>query len=146
MNALKIARSIRGLTQSELAKAMRVSNKIIELYECCDRPFETELLYRAADALKISAAYLRGEAQKLAVYDSKEHKTYACPIISESVIGSYGIFYLVEVPEREIAIAVIFAGGRQLTTKEWNSAQPTQVSEIQAYRWFDADGNEVEMS
>lgn len=144
MTPLKTARMMRGLTQTALADALNVSAPTLCAYERGDRNLGAKLLPAAAAALGVSAAYLRGDAQRLAVRDFVTGEVYALPIISESVIDSYGVYYLVEVEEIGV-IAVILADGVQFTPADWQGEQPMDTDEIADCRWVDAYGRDAIM-
>lgn len=144
MTTLKTARLMRGVGQTELARKIGVSRQQINQYECGVRALGPKLLPMLADALGVSAAYLRGDAQRLAVRDFVTGAVTACPIISETVIDNYGVFYLVE--HGDVGpIAVILADGVQFTLSDWQGAQPMERSEIGDYAWVDAVGRDAVM-
>lgn len=145
MTPIKTARRLRGLSQIALAEKLGVSPQALNQYECGARTPGPKLLPIAAEALDVSAAYLRGDAQRLSVRDHVTGEMIACPIVSETVVGSYGIFYLVEVEESGDVIAVILSGGTQLTLADWQGEQPMHIDEAEDYRWVDARGRDAAM-
>ena len=80
----------------------------------------------------------------MAVYDWQTGRTEALPIVSETVIDEYGIFYLVDHPDVGI-IAVIQSEGMQFTLADWRLEQPMTVDEIGGARWVDSRGEDVIM-
>lgn len=144
MNTIKRLRLWRGLSQKELADALGVSAQQLNNYENGNRGLGPKMLPLVADALGVSAAYLRGDAQKLAVYDWKACEDMALPIVSETVIDEYGIFYLVEHPDIGI-IAVILSDGIQFTPLDWEGKQPKNVEGVAIVRWTDNRGDEAIM-
>lgn len=141
---IKQLRILRGMSQKELADKLGVSAQTLNCYESGQRNLGPKMLPALADALGFSAAYLRGDAQRLAVYDWETGRTEALPIMAETVIDDYGIFYLVEHPDVGI-IAVIQSEGVQFTLADWRGEQPTAVDEIGGERWVDARGEDVIM-
>lgn len=144
MRGLKELRILRGLGQKELADKLGVSAQTLNSYESGQRNLGPKLLPALADALGVTAAYLRGDAPKLAVYDWETGCTLALPIVSETVIDEYGIFYLVDHPAVGI-IAVIQSEGVQFTLADWQGEQPMTVDEIGTARWVDSRGEDVIM-
>lgn len=144
MRGLKELRILRGLGQKELADKLGVSAQTLNSYESGQRNLGPKLLPALADALGVTAAYLRGDAPKLAVYDWETGCTLALPIVSETVIDEYGIFYLVDHPVVGI-IAVIQSEGVQFTLADWQGEQPMTVDEIGTARWVDARGEDAVM-
>lgn len=141
---IKELRILRGLGQKELADKLGVSAQTLNSYESGHRNLGPKLLPALADALGVTAAYLRGDAPKLAVYDWETGCTLALPIVSETVIDEYGIFYLVDHPDVGI-IAVIQSAGVQFTLADWQGEQPMTVDEIGGARWVDSRGKDVIM-
>ncbi len=141
---IKELRILRGLGQKELADKLGVSAQTLNSYESGLRNLGPKLLPALADALGVTAAYLRGDAPKLAVYDWETGCTLALPIVSETVIDEYGIFYLVDHPAVGI-IAVIQSEGMQFTLADWQGEQPMTVDEIGGARWVDSRGEDVIM-
>jgi len=141
---IKELRALRGLSQKELADRMGISAQNLNNYESGQRNPGNKILPALADALGVSTAYLRGDAPKLAVYDWETRCTLALPIVSETVIDDYGIFYLVEHPEIGV-MAVIQSEGVQFTLADWQGEQPMTVDEIGGARWVDARGEDAVM-
>lgn len=141
---VKELRILRGMSQKELADELGISAQQLNGYENGQRNPGPKMLPALADALGFSAAYLRGDAQRLAVYDWETGRTEALPIMAETVIDDYGIFYLVERPDVGI-MAVIQSEGVQFTLADWRGDQPTAVDEIGGERWVDARGEDVIM-
>ena len=139
MTPIKTARLMRRMTQSELAARMQILPQTLNNYESGTRSLGPKLLPAAADALGVSTAYLRGDAQRLAVRDFITGEIVVCPIMSETVIDTYGMFYLVE-HDQVGPIAVILADGVQFTLSDWQGPQPMTIDEIEEYRWVDAFG------
>lgn len=144
MTPIKTARLLRGLTQTELANQMGITPQNLNQYESGARSPGPKLLPMAAQVLSVSAAYLRGDAQMLAVRDFATGEISACPIMSETVIDLYGILYLVEHPENG-PLAVILADGVQFTPSDWRNAQLITRDEIADYSWVDAAGRDALM-
>lgn len=143
MTPIKTARRLRGLSQVALAEAMGISPQSLNQYESGARTPGPKLLPLAASALGVSAAYLRGDAQRLAVRIFDTGETIACPIVSETVIGSYGMLYLVEVAGSGDLISVILSDGVQFTARDWQSLheQALDVDGIADVSWVDSRGN-----
>ena len=141
---IKQLRILRGLKQKELADKMGISAQQLNNYEGGQSNPGKKILPALADALGFSIAYLRGDAQRLAVYDWETGRTEALPIMAETVIDDYGIFYLVEHPQIGM-IAVIQSEGVQFTLADWQGEQPTTVDEIGTARWVDARGEDAVM-
>ena len=139
MTPIKTARLMRKMTQIELAARMQILPQTLNNYESGMRSLGPKLLPAAADALGVSTAYLRGDAQRLAVRDFITGEIVVCPIMSETVIDTYGMFYLVE-HDQVGPIAVIMADGVQFTLSDWQGPQPMTIDEIEEYRWVDAFG------
>ena len=141
---IKQLRILRGLKQKELAGKMGMSAQQLNNYESGTSNPGKKILPALADALGVSTAYLRGDAQRLAVYDWQTGHTEALPIMAETVIDDYGIFYLVEHPEIGV-MAVIQSEGVQFTLADWQGQQPMTVDEIGGMRWVDSRGEDAIM-
>ena len=141
---IKELRVLRGLSQKELADKMGISAQQLNNYESGASNPGKKILPALADALGVSTAYLRGDAQRLAVYDWETRRTEALPIMAETVIDDYGIFYLVEHPDVGM-MAVIQSEGVQFTPADWQGEQPMTVDEIGGARWVDSRGEDVIM-
>ena len=141
---IKELRALRGLSQKELADKIGISAQNLNNYESGQRNPGNKVLPALADALGFSTAYLRGDAQLLAVYDWQTERTAALPIVAETVLDDYGIFYLVEHPDVGI-MAVIQSEGVQFTLASWRDEQPMTVDEIGGARWVDSRGEDVIM-
>lgn len=144
MMGIKNLRILRGLKQKELADKMGISTQQLNNYEGGSSNPGNKVMPALADALGVSTAYLRGDAQRLAVYDWQTGRTEALPIMAETVIDDYGIFYLVEHPDAGI-MAVIQSEGVQFTLADWKGQQPMTVDEIGGARWVDSRGEDVIM-
>lgn len=141
---IKQLRILRGMSQKELAGKMGVSAQQLNNYESGASSIGPKMTRALADALNVSAAYLRGDAQRLAVYDWETGRTEALPIMAETVIDEYGIFYLVEHPAVGV-MAVLQSEGVQFTLADWQGEQPMTVDEIGGARWVDSRGEDVVM-
>lgn len=141
---IKELRVLRKMKQKELADRMGMSPQQLNHYESGQRNPGNKMIPALADALGVSAAYLRGDAQRLAVYDWTTGRTDALPIMAETVIDDYGIFYLVEHPDVGV-MAVIQSEGMQFTPADWRGEQPMTVDEIIGTRWVDSRGNDAIM-
>ena len=141
---IKELRALRGLSQKELADKMGISAQNLNNYESGQRNPGNKILPALADALGVSTAYLRGDAQRLAVYDWETGRTEALPIVTETVIDEYGILYLVEHPEIGM-MAVIQSEGVQFTLARWRDDPPMTVDEIGGMRWVDSRGEDAIM-
>lgn len=141
---LKKLRILRGLRQKELADKMGISAQQLNNYEGGKSNPGNKILPALADALGVSTAYLRGDAQRLAVYDWQTGRTEALPIMAETVIDDYGIFYLVEHPEIGM-MAVIQSEGAQFTLADWTADQPLTVDAISGKQWVDSRGEDAIM-
>lgn len=141
---IKELRVLRGLSQKELADKMGISAQQLNNCESGASSIGPKMTRALADALNVSAAYLRGDAQRLAVYDWETGRTEALPIMAETVIDDYGIFYLVEHPEAGV-MAVIQSAGVQFTPARWSDDPPMTVDEIGGMRWVDSRGEDVIM-
>lgn len=144
MMGIKELRVLRGLSQKELADKMDISAQQLNNYESGARNAGSRMLPALADALGVSAAYLRGDAQRLAVYDWETGCTLALPIVSETVIDDYGIFYLVDHPDAGM-MAVIQSEGVQFTLADWTSDQPLTADAISGKQWVDSRGEDAIM-
>ena len=141
---IKELRILRGLKQKELADKMGISAQQLNNYEGGKSNPGNKILPALADALGVSTAYLRGDAQRLAVYDWETGRTESLPIMAETVINDYGIFYLVEHPEIGV-MAVIQSEGVQFTLARWQDDPPMTVDEIGGMRWVDSRGEDAIM-
>lgn len=144
MMGIKELRIFRGLSQKELAEKLGISAQQLNNYESGARNPGNKMLPALADALGVSASYLRGDAQKLAVYNWVDDETSALPIVSEAVIDGYGMFYLVEHPDCGI-IAVIQSDGLQFTPSDWQGEQPETPEDIASARWVNNRGDDAIM-
>ena len=69
---IKQLRVLRGLKQKELADKMGISAQQLNNYEGGQSNPGNKILPALADALGVSTAYLRGDAQRLAVDELRE--------------------------------------------------------------------------
>lgn len=141
---IKELRVLRGMSQKELADKMGVSAQQLNNCESGASSIGPKMSRALADALNVSAAYLRGDAQRLAVYDWTTGYSTALPIVTETVLDDYGIFYLVEHPDVGI-MAVIQSEGVQFTLSDWTADQPLTVDEISGKQWVDSCGADAVM-
>lgn len=141
---IKQLRILRGFKQKELADMLGISAQQLNNYEGGSSNPGNKILPALADALGVSTAYLRGDAQRLAVYDWQTGRTEALPIVTETVIDDYGIFYLVEHPEIGM-MAVIQSEGVQFTLADWTTDQPLTVDAISGKQWVDSRGEDAIM-
>lgn len=144
MNELKTAMLLRGVRAVDLARAAGVTTQQINHHINGGRPIGAKSAHTFGAILRVSEAYLRGDAQRLAVCDFSTGETTPCKIIVEIVLDRYGVFYTVDHP-RVGPIAVILADGVQFTTGDWGGAQPPDASVIGQYRWVDAAGRDAVM-
>ena len=141
MHPIKTARNLRGISQTDLAGQLGILPQSLNSYESGARQPGPKLLPKLAAALNVDAAYLRGDAQRLAVWDWQERRTLSCAIASETYIDGYGAFYLVEVDDLGV-IAVIMSDGVQFTLSDWQGRQPLMIGDIADTDspWFDVHG------
>lgn len=139
MTPIKTARLMRRMKQTDLAERMNILPQSLNQYESGAHPLGPKLLPLAADILDVSCAYLRGHAQHLPVRDFVTGEIAICPIMSETVIDTYGMFYLVE-HDQVGPLAVILSDGVQFTKDDWQGAQPMSRDEIADHRWVDPNG------
>ena len=142
MTPLETAMRMRGIKQIRLAEMTGISRQNLgdRLHE--RRTMGAALVARFAEALGVSTAYLRGDANRLSVYDWASGSVTACPIMAEEDIDGYGSYYIVEHPDVGW-MAVILSGGVQLTPKDWSAAQPLTLEDIAQVEWVDQRGVEA---
>ncbi len=132
MTPIQNALRMRGMTQIELARALGMSKQqMTNLATGISRP-GPNVLPRLADTLQVSAAYLRGDPQRLAVWNPAAGRCEPCPIMCEEIAGE-GVFYVVEHPSGPLAVLLL--RGRQ-----FSSRSPRRADEIGAAVWTDTDG------
>lgn len=73
MNRIKDLRKERGLTQSDLAKVLKVSARTVGFYETCQRDPDTDTLKKMADFFDVSIDYLLG---RIDIRDLNEQRPY----------------------------------------------------------------------
>lgn len=139
MTPIKTARLMRGISQAQLADTLGILPQSLSSYESGVRTPGPKLLPLLADVLGVDEAYLRGNAQHLAVYDWLDKRTISCEIVSETLINDYGIFYLVAIEDVGV-VAVISSDGLQLTLSDWQGQQPMTADEIHCFSWVDTAG------
>lgn len=144
MNELKTAMMMRGMRPVDLAKAAGMSAQQVGNYVNGGRPAGPKVAKTFAEILGVSEAYLRQDAQRLAVRDFVTGETTACEIMIEVALDKYGVFYVVDHPEVG-PIAVILADGVQFTLSDWQGVQPLAADEIGRCRWVDAAGRDAVM-
>ena len=144
MTNLEIAMKMRGMRPIELAEVLGVVRQNIGAYIHGQRALGPAMLPAAAGALGVSQAYLRGIADRLPVYDWESGQVVACPIMSETDIDGYGIYYIVDHPEIGW-MAVIMSVGIQFTPRDWQGTQPLTVEAIANTEWVDYMGREAIM-
>lgn len=139
---IEFCRALRGLSRQEVAERMGIGVQTFSLYENGNR-IGTTVMPRIAKALDVSEAYLRGVANRLAVKNPATGDEITLPIVAETDIDEYGVFYLLEsAPTPGGVLAVILHGGRQFTPAVWGGKQPLTLEEIPAWRWVNANGVE----
>jgi len=144
MSNIRTACLMRGMTQTQLAEDVGCTPQQINALVTGARNPGPKQLPLLADALRVSAAYLRGDPQTLAVYDWETGEADACPIMAEETIGRYGCFYIVEHPVTG-PLAVILSAGTQFTPRDWQGPQPMSTEEIPETAWVDARGRDALM-
>ena len=144
MTNLEIAMKMRGMRPIELAEVLGVVRQNIGSYIHGQRALGPAMLPVVAEALGVSQAYLRGIADRLPVYDWESGQVVACPIMSETDIDGYGIYYIVDHPEIGW-MAVIMSVGIQFTPRDWQGTQPLTVEAIANTEWVDYMGREAIM-
>ena len=144
MTNLEIAMKMRGMRPIELAEVLGVVRQNIGAYIHGQRALGPSMLPVVAEALGVSQAYLRGIADRLPVYDWESGQVVACPIMSETDIDGYGIYYIVDHPEIGW-MAVIMSVGIQFTPRDWQGTQPLSVEDIAGTEWVDYMGREAAM-
>lgn len=144
MTNLEIAMKMRGMRPIELAEVLGVVRQNIGAYIHGQRALGPSMLPVVAEALGVSQAYLRGIADRLPVYDWESGQVVACPIMSETDIDGYGIYYIVDHPEIGW-MAVIMSVGIQFTPRDWQGTQPLTVEAIADTEWVDYMGREAIM-
>lgn len=148
MNPIKTARQLRGLSQIELAQRLGITPQALSAYERGERQPGPKLLPILSEALCVSPAYLRGDAQHLSVWDWVSEEPVLCAIISETPIEDYGILYIVEADVLSGPTSVILADGVQFTLSDWQGEQVMTADDIadppNGY-WVDPRGNRAVM-
>ena len=130
MNPIKTARLMRGSSPAALAHRLGITPQALSGYERGERQPGPKLLPILSDALDVSPAYLRGDAQHLTVRDWISEDPILCDIISETSIEDYGILYIVEADILSGPISVILADGVQFTLSDWQGAQVLTADDI----------------
>ena len=144
MNKIKEAREMRKMTREQLAEMAGMSIQQLHGLERGDRNPGPKVLPLLADALNVSPAYLRGEAEAIQVVDFADGSTEMCAVISCETIEGYGALYLVEHPEAG-PLPVILADGVQFTPSDWQGVLCTSVEDAAEFAWVDARGNDAIM-
>ena len=144
MNEIKTARSIRKMTQEQLADKLGMSTQQLSGLERGDRNPGPKVLPLLADALNVSQAYLRGEAEAIPVVDFADGSVEMCPVISCETIEGYGALYLVEHPAVG-PLSVILAEGVQFTPSDWQGELCRSAEDAAEFAWVDARGNDAIM-
>ena len=144
MTKLETAMRMRGMRPIDLAGKLGITRHNMGNYLHGIRALGPAMLPAAAGALGVSQAYLRGIADRLPVYDWESGQVVACPIMSETDIDGYGIYYIVDHPEIGW-MAVIMSVGIQFTPRDWQGTQPLTVEAIADTEWVDYMGREAIM-
>ena len=144
MNEIKTARSIRKMTQDQLANKLGMSKQQLYGLESGDRKPGPKVLPLLADALSVSPAYLRGEAESIPVVDFADGSVEMCKVISCETIEGYGALYLVEHPVVG-PLPVILADGVQFTPSDWQGELCASAEDAAGFAWVDARGNDAVM-
>lgn len=63
MNRIRALRKEKNMTQAELAKVLKVSDRTVGFYETGDRDPDTETLKKLADFFAVSVDYLLGRSE-----------------------------------------------------------------------------------
>lgn len=144
MNKIKEAREMRKMTREQLAEMAGMSIQQLHGLERGDRNPGPKVLPLLADALNVSPAYLRGEAEAIPVVDFADGSVEMCPVISCETIDGYGALYLVEHPEVG-PLSVILADGVQFTPSDWQGELCASAEDAAGFAWVDAHGNDAIM-
>ena len=144
MNEIKTARNIRKMTQEQLGEMVGMSKQQLSGIERGDRNPGPKVLPLLADALNVSPAYLRGEAEAIPVVDFADGSTEMCDVISCETIEGYGALYLVEHPAVG-PLPVILADGVQFTPSDWQGELCASAEDAAGFAWVDARGNDAVM-
>lgn len=144
MNEIKTARNIRKMTQEQLGEMVGMSKQQLSGIERGDRNPGPKVLPLLADALNVSPAYLRGEAEAIPVVDFADGSTEMCAVISCETIEGYGALYLVEHPVVG-PLPVILADGVQFTPSDWQGELCASAEDAAGFAWVDARGNDAVM-
>lgn len=139
---IAVARSFRGLTQSQLAERAGFSRQQMTNWESGFRTPNRANAEALASALDVDLAWVMGCPQALAVRDFRLGKDIPCCIVRTEAIEGYGTLYHVYSAGAKGVFAVILADGVQMTTTDWQNpgAQPSTAVEIVDCNWMDARG------
>lgn len=143
MNNLEKARMMRGMAQKELAQRMGISPQSLGQYTAGLTGLGPKLLPLAAEALDVSAAYLRDIAPVLPVKNWGTGEIAMCKIVADTQIEGYGVLYIVEHPDDGVGmLPVIIASGIQFTPWDWQGDNRIACMEdVAQMRWVDTIGN-----
>lgn len=144
MNRIKRMRTVRDMSQAELARKAGMIPQTLNSYESGARNPGAKVLPVLAEALKASSAYLRGDAETIPVVDFADGSVAQCEVAACEQIDGYGALYLVDHPEVGM-MSVILADGVQFTPDDWQGEQCMDASDVGRSRWVDARGNEAIM-
>lgn len=145
-NNIKRARYLRKMRLNDLAGALGVTPQTLVKYESNRIQPGAKMLPQLCEVLDVSAAFLRGEEQRLPVRDWETGETLLYPIMREEAIESYGVLYLVDDTGAELS--VLMADGVQMTLSDWQGAQvmtAAQIADPPNGHWVDAWGRDAVM-
>lgn len=139
--SIKQIRVMRGYSQVELSARLGIPPQNYNRIERQNYPAGAKLLKNVADILNVSIAWLQGTAPNLAVYDARADQYFQFPIVYAFDVPGYGMVYTVDNTECGNFMAVILAGGVQITQNDWQFGfAPTTVEEIADVSWVGPHG------
>lgn len=144
MNTIKIARNFFGVTISEMAKALNVSEQQVGNWECGFRHPSSASAKMIGEYLGVDDAWVLGCPQSLSVVNPSNGGIYSGHIMTSEHIDGIGTFSNIYVTEFDCVVATVLASGTMYTVANWGIDRVINSSEIENFSWIDADGNIIE--
>lgn len=140
-NYVTIARRFAGLSQTQLAESLGMSQQYVSALESGARNPGPNLAPKLAKLLDVSTAWLTGRPQSLPLYSVDDDTTYICEIMREENIPDYGILYHVYVDVIGDIVPVIVTKNVMFCPWQWDNCPCKSADDIQDYRWCEPHSN-----
>lgn len=144
LNPITVARTLRHMTQGDLAAKLSLTPQRVSHWETGTRNPGPDYAAHIAYALDVDAAWIRGTAQYVPIYDPLAHTALYGQIVRSELLPE-GMMYHLYLDETGDTVAMLLIHGEQFTPRDWQSVQPQNVADAPNYVWVDVNGNDAIM-